>query len=78
MIHINGLHLNHWRFILLGILEKHHMMVEIKVKRMQKMGLKMIVLRLIIEGLGPLLSKLSPYADSQSSNVSDILVHEKE
>ena len=78
MIHINGLHLNHWRFILLGILEKHHMMIEIKVKRMPKTGLKTNVLRLIIEGLGPLLSKLSPYADSQSSNVADILVHEKE
>jgi len=38
MIHINGLHLNHWRFILLGILEKHHMMIEIKVKRMPKNG----------------------------------------
>ena len=54
------------------------MMIEIKVKQIPKMGLKTNVLRIIIEGLGPLLSKLSPYADSQSSNVSDILVHEKE
>ena len=34
------------------------MMIEIKVKRMPKMGLKTNVIRLIIEGLGPLLLKL--------------------
>jgi len=54
MVHVNGLHLNHKRLILLDILEKNHMMIEVEVKRMPKMGLKPKILGLIIEGLGML------------------------